>query len=183
MAPHEVPQPSIERMVPFDGRPVVVGVVPHQDPLVLRTAESLARTLGSPALHLAYADVSRYVVEEHPDGSVVHAPMSPDSLDGDWTRTRDGLEAWAQDQLGSDGVPWYFHYLAGRPDRALTHLARAVDACVLVVGTRTSGRGAQLREFVTGSVSTHLAHHQHRPVLTVPLGVVDWKDLEGPWQA
>jgi nucleotide-binding universal stress UspA family protein len=49
--------------------------------------------------------------------------------------------------LGDSPVPWELRYLAGRPDRALTHLARAVDAAVIVVGTRVHGSGARVREF------------------------------------
>lgn len=182
MVPHEVPQPSVERMVPFGGRPLVVGIVPGQEPLVLATAASLAQSLGGAPLQLAYSDVTRYVVEEFEDGSVRHAPMSPDAMDGDWTGLRDEMEVQAARVLEDLPVTWTFHYLAGRPDRALTHLARAVDACLIVVGARRKGVGAQLREIVTGSVGTHLAHHQHRPVLTVPLDVVDWKDLDAPWK-
>ncbi len=84
--------------------------------------------------------------------------------------------------LGEQAVPWEVRYLAGRPDRALTHLARAVDAAVIVVGTRASGSIAHVRELVEGSVAMHLAHHQHRPVLTVPLGVVDWTQIRTPWE-
>lgn len=182
MVPNTVPQPSLERMVPLRGRPIVVGVVPRQSPLVLRTAASFAQALGNAKVHLGYVDTSRYVVEELGDGGVRHAPVSPDALDGEWTGIRDQLVTRSEQVLEDTDIPWTFHYLAGRPDRALTHLARAVDACLIVVGTRGKGVGAQLRELVEGSVGMHLAHHQHRPVLTVPLDVVDWKDLDSPWQ-
>lgn len=94
--PHEaVPQPSLERMTPAAGHPIVAGVVPDQHPLVARTAAAL------------------------------------------------------------------------------------------VVGTRAPRPGARLREFVEGSVegsvAAHLSHHQHRPVVTVPLDVGDWRELRGPW--
>ena len=72
-------------------------------------------------------------------------------------------------------MSWEFRYLAGRADRALTHLARAVDAAVIVVGTRRPGGGGRMHELLQGSVGAHLAHHQHRPVLVVPTEVVDWK--------
>jgi nucleotide-binding universal stress UspA family protein len=72
-------------------------------------------------------------------------------------------------------VPWAFRYLAGRPDRALTHLARAVDASAFVIGTRAPGPGSRMREAMEGSVAVRLTHHQHRPVLIVPLEVIDWK--------
>ena len=62
-----------------------------------------------------------------------------------------------------------------RPDRSLTHLARAVDAAVIVVGAATPGVSHRMHHLLEGSVATHLSQHQHRPVLVVPLAVVDWK--------
>ncbi|WP_019135416.1 universal stress protein [Cellulomonas massiliensis] len=174
------PQPSLDRMVPFAGHPVVVGVVPEQDPLVVRTAAALARALGV-ELYAAHADTARYVVAEHPDGSVDHAALDPDGADDGWRRTEAGLRASLADALRDEPLTWHLRYLAGRPDRALTHLARAVDASTLVVGTRAPGGGHRVRELLEGSVAAHLAHHQHRPVLTVPLAVVDWKELPAPW--
>ncbi|MFC0645517.1 universal stress protein [Cellulomonas phragmiteti] len=173
-----VPQPALDRMVDPAGQPLVVGVVPRQDPLVMRTAAAWGRAVGARQLHLAYVDPTRYVVQERPDGSVAHMSMDSDGLDDAWQRTRDELRAQAAEHLADQGVEWRVHYLAGRPDRALTHLARAVNASAIVVGSR-SGR---LRELLEGSIALHLAYHQHRPVLTVPLSVVDWKDPRAPWQ-
>ncbi|MCI1788562.1 MAG: universal stress protein [Actinomyces sp.] len=193
MGPARVPQPSLERMVPFPAHPVLVGVVPGQDPLVLRTAAALARAVGAARLDAAYVDTSRVVVDELPDGTMRHAPMDPDAEGGDWRAARDLLARQIGEALGEvpadeggvagpGGIPWRLWYLAGRPDRSLTHLARATDASVIVVGARRarSARG-QIRELVEGSVSVHLAHHQHRPVLTVPTDVVDWKELPASW--
>ncbi|OLT46183.1 universal stress protein [Cellulosimicrobium sp. CUA-896] len=182
MSRRPVPQPAVDRMVPFAGHAVVVGVVPGQAPLVVRTAASLAGAVGAGRLHAAYADTSRYVVEEHADGTVTHAALDPDAADDAWEAARDALRVQVGAALADEDVAWELSYLAGRPDRALTHLARAVDAAVIVVGTRTPGTGARLRELVDGSVAAHLAHHQHRPVLTVPLAVVDWKELRTPWE-
>jgi nucleotide-binding universal stress UspA family protein len=168
-------------MVPFAGHAVVVGVVPGGDPLVVRTAAAWAGAAGSRVV-AAFADTSRHVVEEHPDGSVTHAPLDPDTADDSWQEVETRLRAEADEGLRGTGVAWELRYLAGRPDRALTHLARAVDAAVIVVGTRAPGSAAHLRELVEGSVAAHLAHHQHRPVLTVPLAVVDWKELRTPWE-
>ena len=182
MGPRAVPQPSLDRMVPIPGQPILVGVVPEQSPLVVRTGLDLGRAVRAQTIHLAYVDPLRVVVEERPDGSVTHAPASPDSEDGGWERRRDALHDHLRSLLDGEDVTWRFWYLAGRPDRALTHLARAVDASIIVVGARRPGRGAAWRELVEGSVATHLAHHQHRPVLTVPLEVVDWKELRGPWR-
>jgi nucleotide-binding universal stress UspA family protein len=176
-----VPQPAVDRMTPFAGHPVVAGVVPGQHELVALTAADWALAAGSPAVYFAFADTARYAVEEHPDGSVLHAPIDPDAVDHAWHDTEAVLREQLTRVLHASTVPWEFRYLAGRPDRALTHLARAVDAALIVVGTRTPASGARMPEFFEGSVAVHLAHHQHRPVLTVPLKVVDWKELRAPW--
>lgn len=171
---HEVPQPHPSRLTPFGGHPIVVGVVPGQPVLVALTAASLAAASGA-TLYFAYVDPSRMTLEEYPDGTVRHTALDPDGVD-DWQP----LEASLRDGLGTvlaeHDVAWEFRYLAGRPDRALTHLARAVDAAVIVVGTRTPGGAGRIRGVLEGEVATHLSHHQHRPVLVVPLRVVDWSE-------
>jgi nucleotide-binding universal stress UspA family protein len=168
-------------MTSFAGHPVVVGVVPGQHELVALTAVDWARAAGSPMVFFAFVDTARYVVQERSDGSVLHAPIDPDTADDAWHDTETVLRAQLTGVLRESTVSWELRYLAGRPDQALTHLARAVDAAVIVVGTRAPGGGAWVREFFEGSVAVHLAHHQHRPVLTVPLSVVDWKEIRAPW--
>ncbi|WP_300081207.1 universal stress protein [Propioniciclava sp.] len=160
-------------MTPFAGHPIVVGVTPDQPELVVRTAAAWASALGVP-VWFAYADPTRLLVRELADGTVQHEDLSPDAADDSWRDREGALRARLADLMGSSGVPWEFRYLAGRPDRALTHLARLVDAAAIVVGTKT-GRGPGLHELLEGAVGQHLAHHQHRPVLLVPLAVVDWK--------
>lgn len=168
-----VPQPDPSRLTPFGGHPIVVGVVPGQPVLVALTAASLAAATGA-TIYFAYVDPSRMTLAEHPDGTVRHTALDPDGID-DWQQLeaslRDGLRA----VLAGHEVVWEFRYLAGRPDRALTHLARAVDAAVIVVGTRTPGSAGRIRGVLEGAVATHLSHHQHRPVIVVPTEVVDWK--------
>lgn len=178
--PREVPQPAPERLTQFGGHPVVVGIAPGQPALVALTAASLARATGAP-LYFAYVDTARFVEEEYPDGSVRHSHLSPDIADDSWAQTRDGIERFLAEVLADQGVTWHFRYLAGNPQRALTHLARAVDAAVLVVGTHAPGAGSQMREFFERSVAVRLPRHQHRPVLVVPLSVVDWK-APSPWE-
>ncbi|MFC8732905.1 universal stress protein [Luteimicrobium sp. NPDC057192] len=180
MSGTSVPQPGLERMVPFPGHPLVVGVTPGQDPLVVRTAAALASAVGVP-LFFAYADTSRFVVEEHPDGTVRHSSIDPDGVDDAWEDAEAALRDSLADLMRDDDLHWELRYLAGRPDRALTHLARAVDASAIVVGTRATGTGRHLRDLLEGSVAAHLSHHQHRPVVTVPLAVVDWKEIRAPW--
>ena len=171
---HQVPQPDPSRLTPFAGHPIVVGVVPGQPVLVALTAVSLAAASGGP-IHFAYVDPSRVTVEEFPDGTVTHTALDPDGVD-EWRQLDASLREGLAALMAEHDLAWEFRYLAGRPDRALTHLARAVDAAVIVVGTRAPGAAGRVRGVLEGSVGTHLSHHQHRPVLVVPLGVVDWSE-------
>ncbi len=170
-----VPQPAVDRMVPVAGHPLVMEISPGQPELVARTAALWATDAGASALYCAFVDPGRYTAEEYADGSVLHRPIDPDGLDGGWQETQAHIEAHLHEVLDPLGVTWHFRYLAGRADRALTHLARAVDAAGFVVGTRAPGPGAAVREVFEGSLVVGLSHHQHRPVLVVPLEVVDWK--------
>lgn len=172
---HVVPQPHPSRLTPFAGHPIVVGVVPGQPDLVVLTAAALAAASGA-TVYFAYVDPRRVVDRELADGSVLHSDLDPDlSDDEEWRRRQAELEEAITASLAGQSASWEFRYLAGRPDRALTHLARAVDAAVIVVGTHADGGGRRVHHFLAGSVGSHLAHHQHRPVLVVPLSVVDWK--------
>ncbi|MFT3861600.1 universal stress protein [Micropruina sp.] len=176
--PQQVPQPHTDRMTRFGGGAVVAGVRPGTDPLVALTAADLARATRG-RLYVAYVDEQRLVEQEFPDGSVRHGEVNPDSDNEGWRRT----EARLLSELGAllnPGHGWEFRYLAGRPDRALTHLARAVDAAVIGVGNRAPEHNAKVREFLDGTLALKLARHQHRPVLAVPLSVVDWK-APMPW--
>lgn len=170
-----VPQPSPSRMVPLRDHPLVVGVVPQQPPLLALTAAQWARDAQCSALYFAYVDRARFTREEYADGTVLHDAIDPDGADAGWTARQKALKSFLAEVMKDQGVEWHFRYLAGRPDRALTHLARAVDAAAYVVGTRGPGAGAHVRELVEGSVAGRLSHHQHRPVLAVPLEVVDWE--------
>ncbi|MFT4218401.1 MAG: universal stress protein [Micropruina sp.] len=176
---HQVPQPSQDRMTPFGGGALVVGVRRVNDPLVVLTAAALARATGG-ELYFAYVDEQRFTEREFPDGTVQHSDINPDAADDSWHLVEAELKAEVDRLLAGSGLAWQFRYLAGRPDRALTHLARAVDAAVLVVGNRAPEHGAKVHEFFGGALALKLAQHQHRPVLAVPLSVVDWK-APMPW--
>lgn len=175
----EVPQPGPHRIEPVAGQPLVVGVVPGQSPLVALTAATWAQAMGG-AVYFGYADPTRIVDREFPDGTVRHSPLEPDRADDDWRQRSNRLQAELSEALAGSAVTWELRYLAGRADRALTHLARAVGAAAIVVGARQS-RSERIHDFFAESVGLHLARHQHRPVLVVPLNVVDWK-AAAPWQ-
>ena len=174
------PQPHPSRMTDFAGHPLVVGVVPGQPSIVALTAVSLARATGAPALYFAHVDVSRYADVEYPDGTVRHLSIDPDISDELWPDREAALVQQLSEAMEAQDFPWHFRYLAGRVDRALTHLARAVDAAAFVVGSHV-GRHHRIADFVNGSVSMQLSHRQHRPVIVVPVSVVD-RDGRAPWE-
>lgn len=177
---NETPQPHPSRLTPFASHPVVAGIVPGQPEMVMLTAASWAAALNV-ELYVGYVDPTRITVTEYPDGTVKHSQLSVDVVDDSWRARSDQIQEFLGQVLANSGVTWHFRYLAGRPDRSLTHLARAVDASALVVGTRATGTSGRWRDFVEGSMAARLAHHQHRPVLVVPVQVVDWHAAT-PWQ-
>lgn len=148
MPEHQPPQPDPSRLTPFAGSAVVVAITPHQPPLVLLTAASLAEAMGG-RLYCAYVDTARYTDEEYPDGKVRHLPLNPDSADDSWSLLQEELKATIAETLAGRDLEWHFRFLAGRVDRALTHLARAVDAATFVVGTHT-GRAHRVADFCAG---------------------------------
>jgi nucleotide-binding universal stress UspA family protein len=167
-------------MVPIPGHPLVVGIAPGQSELVAVTAAAWAEALGGVPLHFAYVDATRIVDQEYADGTVRHSSLDPDLADDSWTRVEQELREHLIVLLADHKGPWDFRYLAGRPDRALTHLARAVEASAFIVGARRPSSTERVREFLSGSLALHLTRHQHRPVLVVPVAVVDWK-AAAPW--
>lgn len=180
MAERVPPQPHPSRITDFAGHPLVVAVTPDQPPVIALTAVSLARATGAAALYFAYVDTSRYPDAEYPDGRVRHVPIDPDLDDEAWRHRAQAVIDVVTEWMTGQDVPWHVRYLAGRVDRALTHLARAVDAAAFVVGTHV-GRHHRVADFVNGSLSMQLSHRQHRPVLVVPVRVVDWEG-RAPWE-
>lgn len=174
------PQPHPSRITEFAGHPLVVAVVPGQSPVIAATAVSLAQATGAPTLYFAYVDSSRYADEEYPDGTVRHLSIDPDLDDEGWPDREAELVDMVGGSMTGQQVAWQFRYLAGRVDRALTHLARAVDAAAFVVGTHVGGLH-RVADFVNGSLSMQLSHRQHRPVIVVPVQVVDWEG-RAPWE-
>jgi nucleotide-binding universal stress UspA family protein len=159
--------------------PIIVGVEPGQPVPVLRYAAALARRLGA-RLICAYADESRYIIEERPDGSVVSLPIDPDLADGPAPGFDPGLRERIAAALSGEDVRWETRYLVGTPADALAALADTLDAELVVVGSRESGMRGTVREFFNGSIAARLSHRQSRPVLVVPLAPVP-QDDRLPW--
>ena len=149
------------------GGPILAGVIPGQPAAVVRRAAEFAGRLGV-ELVCAYVDSSAYE-STRADGSRVLLPMDPD---GDYDCIEETAEqirtALARILAGSE-VDWSFRALGGEPAHALARTAQSLNASMIVVGTREPGLTHRLQEMLAGSVAVHLAHHQHRPVLVVPL--------------
>jgi nucleotide-binding universal stress UspA family protein len=147
--------------------PILAGVIPGQPAAVVRRAVELAAGLGV-ELVCGYVDTSTYEATRA-DGSRVLLPIDPDS-DYDYVEeTAEQIRADLARILAGSGVDWSFRDLAGEPAQALAETAESLDASMIVVGTREPGLAPRLEEMLTGSVAVRLAHHQHRPVLVVPL--------------
>lgn len=183
-------------------RPIVVGVTPAQPEVVVREGARLAHRYRT-TLICAYADVHSYTVDEQPDGRVKTAQIPPptaaepgfvglvDPGPADQQTDQQGLarfdERFAEHLLavvaesvqGSD-VPVAFRQLAGDPAQALARLAGTLDAELIVVGSRSAGLRAGIREFLGRSVAVHLVHRQARPVVVVPVAPIRDSDPL-PW--
>ena len=161
-------------------RSVVVGVVPGQsDDVVIQAALFASRFDAQ--LVCAFVETSRYVVEELPDGSVRSLPFDPDLPEMRDEVFEPALAAHIDSLLATRNVRWSTRALAGDPARAIGHLAEAVDAAMIVVGTRSRSPRRGIREFFGGSVAAQLAHRQHRPVVVIPLSPVSIEDPL-PWE-
>lgn len=159
---------------------ILVGVESGQPDAVLLTAAHLARDLGC-ELICAHVDLGRYLVEENADGSVHSLPVDPDLPELDDDEFDPALAKHIGTVLAGTGIDWGLRTLAGDPARALGHLATTLNARLIVVGTHDSRMRGGVREFFRGSVATHLAHRQHRPVLVIPLSPVT-DDSALPWE-
>jgi nucleotide-binding universal stress UspA family protein len=148
------------------GQPVLAGMMPGQPRVVVDTAAHFAQQLGSP-LVCAYVDPARFRTHSAA-GTAGVASIDPDAAD-DGGSSVAGLKSVLALQLAGQDLPWSFEVLAGEAERELSSLADRLGAAMIVVGARQRGIGARLEDIVAGSVAAHLAHHQSRPVLVVPV--------------
>lgn len=148
-------------------RVVLAAVVTTSAPVVLREATAVARamTLDVVALHV---DASRQVIARHPDGSVDSVPLDPDA-DDEPDPHELGVLRQLVDTVRDEECAVRLIEGAGNPAEEIALLAEHLEARMIVVGTREQGLAHGLAKLLTGSVAVHLAHHQYRPVLVVPL--------------
>jgi nucleotide-binding universal stress UspA family protein len=153
--------------------------MPGLSPRVVREAVRYA-TLAHAELILVHVDTTRFVAFEDPDGYVHSSTV--DVAGAAAKAALDEVRRVAAEMLSGQTVIWRVEQGIGDPALALIRFADAVDASLLVVGTRKPGLGESVREFLTGSVAARLSHRQSRPVLVVPLGEPVGVDDPLPWE-
>ncbi|KUM36083.1 universal stress protein [Arthrobacter sp. EpRS71] len=145
--------------------PILVGVMPGQQPAVLEQAAQVAVRAGLP-LVCAYADATVYPVDGTTGGPA--APIDPDGIAGA-QGIPELLSSTIAEQLAGWDVEWSLVPLAGEPAHALAREAASIGAFMIVVGTREHKVTAALKELTAGSVARRLFHRQDVPVLVVPV--------------
>jgi len=97
-------------------------------------------------------------------------PIEPDR--DDWeqriadTVERERAEACAM--LTELPGNWTYYAHEGDPAHLLTTIAEVNDALMIIIGASRGGFVSALERMLGESVSSHLLHHSHRPVLLVP---------------
>ena len=153
------------------GRTIVVGVLPDQPLWVLQVAGDYARAFDASLVCVA-VDASRYAFQELPDGTLLTAPIDPDTLAGEPMFSGERLQE-IEDLLSPMGVGWTMREMVGVAADSIRHVADEVGALMIVVGTREGGFRGALRQMLTGSVAARLAHRQYRPIVVVPTAPAD----------
>lgn len=80
-------------------RPVVVGVVPDQHPVVVQEAGALAQSMGV-GLICVWVDASHVLVGDEPDGTFDATPLDPDQDDDAGTAEADLERRLERDLVG-----------------------------------------------------------------------------------
>lgn len=158
---------------------IVVGVVPGQPGAVVTTAARFAEQFDADLI-LACVEGDRYMVVHDREGNPITDPVDAGLIDTGPHPFNSGLEASIADHLTGFSGEWSVRALVGEAGEELSVLADDTDAIMIVVGTREAGLRGSLHEFFGGSVAVHLAHHQHRPVVVVPLDPIP-AGRKAPW--
>lgn len=159
---------------------IVVGVMPDQPLWVVQVAGEFARTFRA-QLVCVTVDATRYVLQDLPDGTLISAPIDPESDDDEPMFPPERLEE-IDALLEPMGVRWSMRELVGEAATSLMAVADEENALMIVVGTRQNGFSGAVRRFFGGSVAVRLSHRQYRPVVVVPIAPTEG-ERRLPWEA
>ncbi|WP_165788165.1 universal stress protein [Arthrobacter glacialis] len=152
----------------FSGSPVVVGVIPDQNPVVWVKALELAHSLNAPLI-AAFVDPASSRIEWAPGDFVlpnaVNTAVEPEEETSiAAAELKENLAAGA----ANHATAWSLRIIGGDPALAIGRLAAAVKASTIVVGARRPGIIAKVDDLVSGSMFHHLMTTQTVPVLGIP---------------
>lgn len=155
-------------MARLGGAPVIVGVIPGQDPAVWARALELAHSRAAPLI-AAFVDPTSYLIEWTPGANVVQISLDPviDPVDETSISAASIRESLTTAAAGND-VDWSLRVIGGDPALALGRLAAEVGASTIVIGGRRPGFMAKVDELVSGSLIHRLLTTQTVPVLGIP---------------
>ena len=152
----------------FGAGPVVVGMIPDQDPVVVLTVVKFAAATGTSVVG-GYVDPSSSLIEWDHEGRFEELSLRPAiEPDDEAAAVGQELAGLLADVADGFGVAQEFRLVAGDPALALGRLAVAVGASAVVVGARRPGLVAGAQEILTGSVVHKLVATYHVPVRAVP---------------
>ena len=149
--------------------PIVVGVMPGQDPALLALAAELAQELSA-ALICAYVDPASYLIEWNEEEPIIPASLEPALESSDEAALAARLLRTALAHiLDPLGIPWTLRLLARKPALALETPGSIIgclnDHCRL----RKSRAPRPGGKHVNGSIARRLLSTQQLPVFGVPL--------------
>ncbi|MCV9992745.1 universal stress protein [Paeniglutamicibacter sp. ZC-3] len=147
--------------------PLIVGVIPRQHPEVISHGLVLAEQLDR-AMIFAYVETNSYLTEWNLQEDIRDLSLHPRDLDEDMTADALEILAVVEARMEGSSTVWTLRILAGEIWKALARLASETDASMIIVGTRKPTFGAHVSQLLNGATASHLAAHQHRPVLVVP---------------
>lgn len=152
----------------FSGSPVIVGVIPDQDPRVWARALELAHSQSVPLI-AAFVDPASYLIEWTPGNKVLPISLDPILEPEDETSiaAAEIKESLTTAAAGHD-VDWSLRIIGGDPALALGRLAAAAGASTIIIGARRPGFMAKVDEIVSGSLIHRLLTTQTVPVLGIP---------------
>jgi nucleotide-binding universal stress UspA family protein len=159
---------------------IVVGVLPDQPLWVVQVAGEFARTFHAQLVCVS-VDATRYVLQDLPDGTLISAPIDPESDADEPMFPPERLEE-IDGLLAPMGVQWSMRELVGEAATSLMAVADEENALMIVVGTRQNGFSGAVRRFFGGSVAVRLSHRQYRPVVVVPIAPTE-DERRLPWEA
>ncbi len=133
--------------------------------LALEAAADMAGANG--VVHV----VSAYTTPSSSQISQIEAAM-PDEFRGnfDWLATPRSLLRDAERFLEDRGIDYKGHFVQDGPANAILDTAEAVDADMIIVGSRGLGRGTR---FLRGSVSSRIAGHAKRSFMVIHEDIED----------